>query len=200
MILFILIEIVILLYTIFADDWLIYHIRRDILWKHSKIKAVLQNVWSWFWINIVLVLGNVILCFLISFFVMFGCAITQPEVETEYSFKINALKDNLVTEGEFHGGMFSMRGYVDGEISYFFSRTTSKGETIGHIPADKTYIRYDDDVHPCIEVHQSQIDVPKWVSKICWVDWINEKTTDYYVIVAPEGTITNNGTYQIDME
>lgn len=200
MILFIIIEIIILLYTIFADDWLIYHIRKDIRYGARKIKAALTNIWSWFWINVILVAFNVIACFGISFFVMMGCAVVQPEIESEWSFKINALKDNLVTEGEFYGGPFCTRGYIDGELNYFYSRTMPKGEIIEHIPADKTYIRYDNNVHPRVEVHQSQIDIPEWIGKIFWIDYMNQKTTDYYVIVAPEGTIINSGTYQIDME
>lgn len=67
-----------------------------------------------------------------------------PKAESYYTFNINSLKDNLVTSEEIHGGAFCVRGTIDGEISYFFSRTTDKGETIGHIPANKSYIKYDD--------------------------------------------------------
>lgn len=200
MILFIIIEIAILAYTIFADDWLIYHIRDGIKSGKNKVKVVFINIGEWFFCNILLVLLNAIAVFFISVVVFAGCAITQPTLETHWSFKINALQDNLVTEGSFRGGAFSMRGYVDGELSYFYSRTMSKGETIGHIPADKTYIRYDDTTHPRIEVHQSQVDTPKWMCKVFWLRMFNEKQLDYYVIIAPEGTIANTGQYNIDMQ
>ena len=196
MILFILIEIAILALTIFADDWLLYHIRKDIRFGTHKIKAVLTNIWTWFWSNVLFVLANMVVVFVISICAMLVLSFTQPELETSYSFNINALKDNLVTEGRLYG----RRGYIDGELSYFFSRTMDKGEIIGHIPADKTYIRHDDTVRPRIEVYQSQIDIPEWVYKVFFIEWMNSKSTDYYVIVAPEGTIVNTGTYQIDME
>lgn len=48
------------------------------------------------------------------------------------------MKDNLVTEGR----MYYRSGRIDGELSYFFSRTMDKGEIIGHVPADSSYIKY----------------------------------------------------------
>lgn len=201
MILFILIEIAIIAWITFdKNEGTIACIRRDIRCGTNKVKAVIKNVWDWIWENLFLTVINLIIVFGISCLVFFVLCFTQPNLESQWSFNINALKDNLVTEGEFHGSMFSTRGYVDGEISYFYSRTMSKGETIGHIPADKTYIRYDNTVHPNIEVHQRQIDVPKWMYKVFFIEMMNGKTLDYYVIVAPEGTITNTETYQIDME
>lgn len=200
MILFILIEIAILTWTIFGDDWLIYHVRKDLKYKTNKIKSVFEDVGVWFLANGIFALLNVLAVFTISFFAMCVLCFTQPKMESEWSFNINALKDNLVTEGEFHGSMFGTRGYVDGELSYFYSRTMSKGEIIEHIPADKTYIRYDDTVHPRVEVHQSNLDIPEWLYKVFFLETLNKETTDYYVIVAPEGTITNTGIYQIDME
>lgn len=200
MILFILIAIGLFIYTIFGQGWLIDGIREDIQTAKNKVSAIFKNIGFWFGANIFLNIINFFAIIVISFFAMIFLACVCPQEETQYSFEINALKDNLVTEGELHGGMFSMRGYVDGEISYFFSRTMSKGEVIGHIPADKTYIRYDNNVHPCIEVHQSRIDIPKWMYKVFFLEMMNDTSTDYYVIVAPEGTITNTGTYQIDME
>ena len=125
---------------------------------------------------------------------------TCPMEESQWSFEINALKDNLVTEGHLRGSRFSVRGYVDGELSYFYSRNMRHGEIIEHIPADMTYIRYDNNVHPKVEVHQKKIDTPEWMSKVFFIDFLNQKTNDYYVIVVPEGTISNSGTYQIDME
>jgi hypothetical protein len=196
MILFYVIAISIVIYTVFAEDWLIDAIKKE--WKYcdSKAKVLFENITVWFMFNIGFQLCNALLVFIISLIVVICC----PKQESHYSFNINALKDNLVTEGTIRGSMFGMTGYVDGEISYFFSRTTTKGERIGHIPADKTYIKYDNEVHPRIEVHQSNNDVPKWLYNVLFVDFCNTKTTDYYVIIAPEGTISNTGTYEIDME
>ena len=167
MILFIIIEIAILVYTIFANDWLIYHIRDGIKSGENKVKVVFSNIGEWLLGNILLVLVNALVVFCISFVVFAGCAFLRPTIETHWSFNINALQDNLVAEGEFRGGAFSMRGYVDGELSYFYSRTLAKGEVIRHIPANKTYIKYDNDTHPRIEVHQSQNGCVKYFSSIC---------------------------------
>jgi len=119
-----------------------------------------------------------------------------PSEKYQWEFNINALQDNLVTEGRLYG----RRGYVDGELSYFYSRTLSLGEKIEHIPANKTYVRYSDTEHPHVEVHQSCMDIPEWLSKIFFLEWMNDKHTNYYVLVVPEGTITNTGQYEIDMK
>jgi hypothetical protein len=107
------------------------------------------------------------------------------------------MQDNLVTEGTF---AYRGRGHIDGELSYFYSRTLSKGEMIEHIPANKTYIRYSDTERPHVEVHQSRLDLPKWLTKVFFIEWMNGKQTDYYVLVVPDGTITNTGQYEIDMK
>ena len=104
----------------------------------------------------------------------------------------------MVTSGEIHGSAFYVRGTIDGEISYFFSRTTGKGEIIEHIPADKSYINYDDNKKPCIEVHENK--TPEIVEKIFFTKWFNVKSIDYYVIIVPNGTISTDGTYEIDMK
>ena len=139
---------------------------------------------------------NFIFVFIMSAIVVLCC----PKAESYYIFNINSLKDNLVTSGEIHGGAFCVGGTIDGEISYFFSRTTDKGETIGHIPANKSYIKYDDNKKPCIEVHQKNHKIPEIVEKLLFTNWFNGKSVDYYVIIAPNGTISTIGTYEIDME
>ena len=219
MILFIIIAIGILIYTIFAEGFLIDSIKnldeynKDI---EEKIKygctnydsfscrkydkrdyeSIPKTILEWLLCNVIFNCENAIIVFIISALVVFA----YPRTETQYSFNINSLKDNLVTSGEIHGGAFCVSGNIDGEISYFFSRTMNKGEKIGHIPADKSYIRYDNEGNPHIEVHQKVNEIPKWVSKMFWTDWVNEPITDYYVIVVPEGTISTTGTYEIEME
>ena len=202
MILFWLIEVIFLLYSVFADDWLIDSIQKDIkiTTVKSRIKEVSYDILGWILANILMLILNVIIVFAVSIFALFVFNFTQPTLESEYAFNINALQDNLVTSGRINGSMFGVRGYVDGELSYFYARTMPQGEIIAHLPAKKTYIQYDNNVHPCIEVHQSQLDIPEWAYKISFLEAMNSKTTDYYVIIAPEGTITNEGTYQIDMQ
>ena len=219
MILFILIAIGIALYTIFADGWLIDSIK-NIEEINKEVKEnieygrtnydtfslrkynehdygnVPKYIFQWFILNILFNVINFIIVFIISGIVVLCC----PKAESYYAFNINSLKDNLVTSGEIHGGVFCMRGTVDGDISYFFSRTTDKGETIGHIPADKSYIKYDDNKKPCIEVYQKNHKIPKIVEKLLFTNCFNGKSVDYYVIIAPNGTISTIGTYEIDME
>lgn len=220
MILFILIAIGIALYTVFAKDWLIDNIK-NIEETNKKVKenikccrtnfdtypwrkyndhdyeSVPKIFFRWFVFNIIFNIINFIIIFMISGIVVMCC----PKAESYYTFNINSLKDTLVTNGEIQGGAFCVRGTTDGEISYFFSKTTDKGETIGHIPANKSYIKYDDNKKPCIEVHQKNHKIPEIVEKLLFTKWCNDdKSVDYYVIIAPNGTISTTGTYEIDME
>lgn len=194
MILFIVIAIIILLCTLFADDWLIYHIKKDA--KSSKpVRNILGDIGTWFLANVLFNALNAGIVFLVSFCMMLMLCFTCPSEKSQWQFNINAMQDNLVTEGNF----YARRGHVDGELSYFYSRTMSLGEKIEHIPADKTYVRCSDDEQPHVEVHQSRIDIPEWMYKVFFLKGMNEKSTDYYVLVVPEGTITNTGQYAIDM-
>ena len=161
MISFILIAIGIALYTIFADGWLIDSIK-NIEETNKKVKKNIEyGITNWIIFNIFFNIINFIFIFIISAIVVYFC----PKAESYYTFNINSLKDNLVTSGEIHGGAFCVRGTIDGEISYFFSRTTDKGEIIGHIPANKSYIKYDDSKKPCIEVHKKNHKISEIVEK-----------------------------------
>lgn len=217
MILLILIAIGIALYTIFADGWLIDGIK-NIEETNKEVKENIEHgrtnygtsswrkynehdyesvpkyIFQWFVLNILFNVINFMFVFIISAIVV----LCSPKAESYYTFNINSLKDDLVTSEEIHGGAFYVRGTIDGEISYFFSRTTYKGETIEHIPADKSYINYDDNKKPCIEVHENK--TPEIVEKIFFAKWFNVKSIDYYVIIVPNGTILTDGTYEIDME
>lgn len=219
MILFIVISIGILIYTIFAKDFLIDSIKgideynKDIKEKIRQgctnydlffsreydkrdYESVPKILFEWILVNVVFNFVNAMIVFVISAIVVFA----YPRTETKYSFDINSLRDNLVTSGEIHGSTFCIRGSIDGEISYFFSRTTDKGENIGHISAKDSYIKYDDESKPYIEVYQTVHKFPNWLQKILWVEFFNSTNTEYYVIVVPKGTISVDGTYQIDME
>lgn len=198
MILFILMAIGIALYTIFADRWLIDTLKYDVrnYGNGYDYREASKYILGWFIINIVANVLNCLIVFAISIVAVSFC----PKAESYYTFNINSLKDNLVTSGEIHDGAFCVRGTIDGEISYVFSRTTDKGETIGHIPADKSYIKYDDNKKPCIEVHQKNHKIPEIVEKLLFTKWCNEKSVDYYIIIVPNGTILTTETYEIDME
>lgn len=196
MILFILLAIGFALYTIFSDSGLIDSIKNIEETNKEVYGSVPKIIFQWFLLNIFFNVINFIFVFIISAIVVLCC----PKAESYYTFNINSLKDNLVTSGEIHGGAFCVRGTIDGDISYFFSRTTDKGETIGHIPADKSYIKYDDNKKPCIEVHQKNHKIPEIIEKLLFTKWFNNKSVDYYVIIAPDGTISTTGTYEIDMD
>ena len=158
----------------------------------------ITSIGEWILKNLFVSLTSTLLIMMLSFFTCLGYALCDKYAEDQWEFNINALEDNLVTQGEIHGGMFAVRGYFDGELSYFYSRTMSRGEIIEHIPANKTYIRYDDTVHPKVEVHTEELDIPKWVKEHLIFD-LDSKQTDYYVIIVPEGTLKNSGEYNIDM-
>jgi hypothetical protein len=148
--------------------------------------------------NLIVDICITLLIMMLSFFTCLGYALCDKYAEDQWEFNINALEDNLVTQGEIHGGMFAVRGYFDGELSYFYSRTMSRGEIIEHIPANKTYLRYDNTVHPKVEVHTEELDIPEWVRENLIFD-LDSKQIDYYVMIVPEGTLKNSGEYNIDM-
>ena len=167
----------------------------DELIPHIKEGRYFKAINDWFWMNVGMNLVNVVMVWFLSTLLFFGLSFVLPSETSQWEFNINALEDNMVTEGQWYG----RRGYVDGELSYFYSRTHAAGEKIGHIPADKTYITYDNDARPHVEVHNRRKDVPEWLSKTLFIDWMNSWSTEYYVLVVPEGTITNTGEYAIDM-
>lgn len=162
-------------------------------YDESDFRTVVGQIFKWIFINIGLNIVNAIVVFCISIML----TVFYPyNTESQYSFNINAIEDNLVTSGRFYG----RRGTIDGELSYFFSRTMSQGEKIGHIPANKTYIIYDEESHPNIEVHQKSKDYPDWLYDFFWIRWIKDSYVDYYVLTVPKGTISNMDNYEIDMK
>lgn len=129
--------------------------------------------------NIVLNIVNFICVLILSMFIV--CFL--PTQETSYEFKINSLKDNMTTEGYLYG----RRGYINDELSYFFSRSYADGEKIGHIPADKTYVKYNNEEHPHITVYQESSIVNKFVDKMTFVGAFDTTQTVKYIITVPEG-------------
>lgn len=215
--LFIIFAIIIALFTLFGKDGLIdviknigdynAEIERKIKYGYTRwifgegyvkydksdYRTIIGQIFKWMFTNIGLNVINAILVLCISVML----TVFYPyNAESQYSFNINALEDNLVTSGRFYG----RRGTIDGELSYFFSRTMSQGEKIGHIPANKTYIVYNEESYPNIEVHQKLKDYPDWLYKSLWIEWINDSYVDYYVLTVPKGTISNMENYEIDMK
>lgn len=195
MILFIIIAIGIFIFSIVEDEGLLWDLKAARYSDHP-IWETIKRIHDWIWLNIGMNLINLVLSFVISMFVFFGCVCVCPSETSSWEFNINAMSDNLVTEGQWYG----RRGHVDGELSYFYSRPLSLGEKIEHIPADKTYVRYSNTERPHVEVHQSRVDIPEWLTKTFFLEWLNDTHTSYYVMVVPEGTITNTGQYEIDMK
>lgn len=169
----------------------------EILSGDRSIIAILKSINGWFWTNVGMNILNWGIVLVLSIILFFGLVFVCPSETSQWEFNINAMQDNLVTEGTFAR---RGRGSVDGELSYFYSRTMSLGEKIEHIPAKKTYVQYSDTEKPHVEVHQSCVDIPDWLSKMFFLDWLNSKNTQYYILVVPEGTIANDGQYEIDMK
>lgn len=215
--LFIIFAILIALCTLFCEDGLVDDIKNmdnynaeikrkinrgstrwifgegDVKYDESDYRTVFGQIFKWIFVNIGLNIVNAILVLCVSV----ALTVFYPyNADSQYSFNINALEDNLVTSGRFYG----RRGTVDGELSYFFSRTMNQGEKIGHIPADKTYIVYDEKSHPNIEVHQKSKRYPDWLYDFLWIRWVNDSYVDYYVLTVPKGTISNMDNYEIDMK
>ncbi len=200
--LYIIIAILIVCKLVFnKENGLIKEIRIKKKWN-SKTSLNSTNIYK---IDYVAYIGSFIwyefITLFLSFIICFIITIITPTTEEQYSFDINSLKDNVITQGKF----YCHRGYVDGELSYFFSRTMDKGEVIGHIPANDSYVRYDDIKHPQIEVVK-QITVVSdvinyWMPMFKVTTWmVNENCEKEYIITVPTGTISTDGTYNIDME
>lgn len=193
-----------LLYVIFTILLICYLIfnKKDGLLEGIRIKKKCGNKYRISYGSFIeAFILNEFIFFILSFIICTIITLFIPATEERYSFNINSLEDNVVTQGKF----YCHRGYVDGELSYFFSRTMNKGEVIGHIPASDSYIRYDDTKHPQIEVVKQMAVIPDIINY--WMPMFeatkimfNEDCEKEYIITVPSGTISNDGTYNIDME
>ena len=161
-------------------------------YTRKDLQGYLENIVFFIFINILLNLLTFFIVLILSAFIVSFL----PTQETNYEFKINSLKDNITTEGRLYG----RRGYIDDELTYFFSRSYTDGEKIGHIPADKTYVKYNNEEHPHITVYQESPIVNKFLEKMTFADILDTTETVKYVITVPDGTIETMGTYSIDME
>ena len=78
MILFILISICILIYTLFESDGLIYRIKKDIKNGCNVLRKVFSDIGAWFLYNIVLHEINLVICWFVSIFMMLVLCNTCP--------------------------------------------------------------------------------------------------------------------------
>lgn len=127
--------------------------------------------------------------------------IFQTTTSGSYDFNIVALEDSLTTTGSYKRNIYASKGYIDTDLSYFYLYNTDKGYKNGHIPADKTYIKYDDVSNPHITVNYTTTQCPDW-SVLFFFDMNDHEaqTITDYIIVVPTGTITATNTYNIDLE
>lgn len=161
-------------------------------YSESDFYSVYKGLRKFIWLNIFCNFCSVLVVFIISFVVSFAWEM-EPY---SYSFDIYALNDQNRIEGRINRSAFSASGYINEEMSYFFIRDGKHGQIMGHIPANMTYIQYDDDVKPHITVYKEKSNIPEWAKKTLFD--FGKEMVDRYEIVAPNGSVVN--TYDIDME
>lgn len=108
-------------------------------------------------------------------------------------YEVYSLKDNYGVEG--YIGRWC--GSIDSELEYaYIYEVEGKGLTVGHIPADQTYISFSEDA-TSVTIY-AYTNKPK--SK--FLRWFFGESTNpvKYRIVAPEGSIVITDEYIIDLE
>ncbi len=212
--LFIIIAIIIFVYWIFCSDGLICYyktmdeyneeMKENIKYRRtnydsffhrdyskSDLRSVYRGIFDFILINIcsdlLIAFGILIITLFLSF--------ALPAKPYNYSFDINSLKDTTTIEGRIYG----RRGYIEEDMSYFFLRNDSYGERMGHIPADKTYIQYNNEEKPHISVFKEKTYAPQWLKKLLPVNLFFTENVIRYELVVPSGSVIED-TYEIDME
>ena len=108
-------------------------------------------------------------------------------------YKIYSLKDNYGVEGY----IGRWHGSIDSDLEYaYIYEVKGKGLTVGHIPADKTYINFSEDA-TSVTIY-AYTERPK--SK--FLQWFFGESTNpaEYHIVAPKGSILITDEYIVDLE
>ena len=108
-------------------------------------------------------------------------------------YEICSLQDNYGVEGYIGRWHHS----IDSELEYaFMYEVKGKGLTVGHIPAEDTYIVFDEDATSVvIYVYTEQYKSGFWR----WFWGVNSRPAEYR-IVAPEGTIVITDESIIDLK
>ena len=216
--LFIIFAICIFLYLLLGEDGIINYfktmeeynkdIKRKIDWRRTNYdvfpcreycekdyRNLSRGIKSFVFWNLLLNVINITIVFLISFF---ATALIGME-PYNYSFDIKSLKDNNQIEGEFRGTVFSTRGYIGEELSYSYLREYEQGEKIEHIPANNTYIKYDDEIQPHITVYKERIAPTELMKFMLFDEFLDGERVIRYELTVPTGTVQND-VYEIDME
>ena len=94
------------------------------------------------------------------------------------SFPIVALQDNVGVVG----GFFLGTGSVDGKLYYYYAENNSRGYIANKVPADKSYILFDDD-KPRVEYYEAT----DFKKKRHWIYAI--PSGHYYSIYIPHGSL-----------
>lgn len=210
--LFIIIAILISIYLMFCSDGLINYFKTmneynekvmaeisrewfnfDTHDKYSEkdLKTICKGIMNFILMNIFLNILNLAVVFAVSVLMIL---FLEPK-HYNYSFDIKSLKDSSAIEGKIY-----YRGwYINEEMNYYFLRDNEYGEIMGHIPASKTYIKYDNESYPHITVFKEIPKPAEWYRKIFFdFSYLRDKTVRYELVV-PSGT-TIEDVYEIDLE
>jgi hypothetical protein len=108
-------------------------------------------------------------------------------------YEIYSLKDNYGVDGY----IGRWHGSINSELEYaFIYEVKGKGLTVGHIPADKTYINFSEDA--------TSVTIYAYTKrpKSKFLQWFFGESTDpaEYRIVAPKGFIVIADEYIVDLE
>lgn len=134
-----------------------------------------------------------------SLIVMLGVLLSSLSAERETieepvgTYEIYSLKDNYGVEGY----IGRWHGSVNSELEYaFMYEVEDKGLTVGHIPAEDTYIVFDEDtasVTIYAYTKQFKSGFLRWF-------WGESRNPSEYRIVAPKDTIIITDEYIVDLE
>lgn len=133
-----------------------------------------------------------LLVFLGIFLVASGAEYEIVE-EPVAQYEIYSLKDNYGVDGY----IGRWRGSIDSELEYaYIYEVKGKGLTVGHIPADKTYINFSEDATSVTIYAYTRRPKSKFLQ------WFFGESKDpaEYRIVAPKDSIVIADEYIIDLE
>lgn len=108
-------------------------------------------------------------------------------------YEVHSLKDNYGVDGY----IGRWHGSIDSELEYaYIYEVEGKGVTVGHIPADKTYINFSEDATSVTIYAYTRRPKSKFLQ------WFFGESKDpaEYRIVAPKGSIVIADEYIIDLE
>lgn len=130
-----------------------------------------------------------------------GVLAPKTAVPTETIQPIYALTDNIVTEGTIRGGIFYTRGYIDGDLQYYYlTDADNRGQKIEHVAASYTYLNeIAEGEQPTIEFHYTKWEFPDWfIWGVCpFLEW-DDASLSWVRLNVPETTLPDG--FTIDMQ